>query len=574
MKRANFVVRDDTGAIKAGATVAVYKADTLDLATCYTDRAGTTGKPNPMTTNGAGRVDFCAPDGLYDILSTAAGMTDQWLRDVELSDLSAFMFDVTTFGAKGDGATDDTSAVQAAIDAASAYGPGAVFLPAGTYVCTHLLNETDVDILGEGKDVTIIDITTTTTHGLEWSGAGAGENLPGSKLENLTIRRKSGVGNMGANRHGLYITRKILASNVTVEDFAGATTDGIHMAYVNTTTESPYFSRMDSVWSRSNGRHGLHITDNVNACTFVNCQFNSNGGDGVHHEWTGGSYPCYSNTFIGGQASYNTLNGYDLVNGTHVSIVGSYAENNTGTGVALGAGLTHSFIIMGAVAGNGTDFTTFDNNSVQVFEGGVSQKAISTSAQQINFGDNNNAEFNIRPAGALSYDDGSGTQMAVYLEATGSAAGLYWRVITGGKGGFGLPTRATPATDPVLHVHGETYFNTGDESLFVGRTGAWACLLDGHIASFGDGNATPSVVRGRLFKTANTGATTITMFNDGFAGQEISVLVDANTTIAMNGGTGANIYGNNGADWTPGAGGGKLDAWFDGTNWYCTVQNH
>ena len=43
-------------------------------------------------------------------------------------------FNVRSFGAKGDGTTDDSKAVQAALDAARTAGGGVVFIPAGTYV--------------------------------------------------------------------------------------------------------------------------------------------------------------------------------------------------------------------------------------------------------------------------------------------------------------------------------------------------------------------------------------------------------------------------------------------------------
>jgi polygalacturonase len=42
-------------------------------------------------------------------------------------------YDVRDFGAKGDGRTIDTAAINAAIDAAAAAGGGTVYLPAGTY---------------------------------------------------------------------------------------------------------------------------------------------------------------------------------------------------------------------------------------------------------------------------------------------------------------------------------------------------------------------------------------------------------------------------------------------------------
>jgi polygalacturonase len=43
------------------------------------------------------------------------------------------MFDVTDFGAMGDGITDDTAAVQTAINAAMETGGGTVYFPDGDY---------------------------------------------------------------------------------------------------------------------------------------------------------------------------------------------------------------------------------------------------------------------------------------------------------------------------------------------------------------------------------------------------------------------------------------------------------
>ncbi len=44
------------------------------------------------------------------------------------------IFNVQNFGAKGDGITDDTAAIQSAIDAAAAAGGGQVYMPTGTYI--------------------------------------------------------------------------------------------------------------------------------------------------------------------------------------------------------------------------------------------------------------------------------------------------------------------------------------------------------------------------------------------------------------------------------------------------------
>lgn len=52
-------------------------------------------------------------------------------------DKNGQVFNVKAYGAKGDGVTDDTAAIQAAINAVVALGSGVVFFPLGTYVCNN-----------------------------------------------------------------------------------------------------------------------------------------------------------------------------------------------------------------------------------------------------------------------------------------------------------------------------------------------------------------------------------------------------------------------------------------------------
>jgi polygalacturonase len=64
------------------------------------------------------------------------------------------VFDVTSFGAKGDGYTNDTVAINDAIQAASAAGGGTVVVPAGSYVSGSIHLRSDIELhLGPGATI-------------------------------------------------------------------------------------------------------------------------------------------------------------------------------------------------------------------------------------------------------------------------------------------------------------------------------------------------------------------------------------------------------------------------------------
>ena len=63
-------------------------------------------------------------------------------------------YDVRAFGAKGDGVTKDTAALQAAIDAAEAAGGGTVRIPAGRYLTGSLYLKDNIDLhIGTGAEL-------------------------------------------------------------------------------------------------------------------------------------------------------------------------------------------------------------------------------------------------------------------------------------------------------------------------------------------------------------------------------------------------------------------------------------
>ena len=75
------------------------------------------------------------------------------------------IFNVKTgYGAKGDNSTDDTAAIQSAINAAVANGGGVVFFPTGNYIVSSTLtvNQSNVSLIGSGPGKSIIKTTSAS----------------------------------------------------------------------------------------------------------------------------------------------------------------------------------------------------------------------------------------------------------------------------------------------------------------------------------------------------------------------------------------------------------------------------
>ena len=84
------------------------------------------------------------------------------------------------------------------------------------------------------------------------------------------------------------------------------------------------------------------------------------------------------------------------------------------------------------------------------------------------------------------------------------------------------------------------------------RTDFGGAIIEHSFAAFTDEDATPPVSAGNNFVTANTAATSITNFDLGIAGQEITIIFgDADTTIVHDV---AKIKLSGAANWNPAAG--------------------
>lgn len=100
------------------------------------------------------------------------------------------VFEVKAYGAVGDGATDDTSAVQAALTAAALVG-GPVYFPPGNYKITTALtlapgSTLSVQVVGAGRGTTTITQATAATDVFQW-GTTSAEACDACSIADLTL---------------------------------------------------------------------------------------------------------------------------------------------------------------------------------------------------------------------------------------------------------------------------------------------------------------------------------------------------------------------------------------------------
>ena len=109
------------------------------------------------------------------------------------------VYDVTAHGATGDGTTDDTAAVQAALDAADEEGGGVVYLPAGTYYTTYsLLYGSDLVVYGPAATIAFEpsheDATALVSKSFDGSVETSRVTIQGLTVESVDPEKGNGIG--------------------------------------------------------------------------------------------------------------------------------------------------------------------------------------------------------------------------------------------------------------------------------------------------------------------------------------------------------------------------------------------
>lgn len=161
----------------AAASVYVYQQGTTTpiTDTIYSANTGTGTLTNPLTADSEGVVEFWLErPQRVDLVVTKTGFTSVRVTvDVQPEQPETAVYLVDEFGAAGDNATDDTAAIQAAINACAAAGGGTVKLGPKQYKVSalDLTLKTNICFEGHGWGASALRPNTSNVHMVDVSGS-------------------------------------------------------------------------------------------------------------------------------------------------------------------------------------------------------------------------------------------------------------------------------------------------------------------------------------------------------------------------------------------------------------------
>lgn len=292
------------------------------------------------------------------------------------------IFNVQNFGAKGDGITDDTAAIQSAIDAAAAAGGGQVYMPTGTYIVSGgeepsdgcLMLKSNVYLYGDGMGATTVKVadgSDTKITGVIRSAYG--EETHDFGVSNLTIdgNRDHTTGKIDGWFNGYIPGQAGYDSNVTldsveIKDCSGYGFDPheqtVNMVIKNSVSHGNGLDGFvadflsDSTFENNvaydNDRHGFNVVTSTHDFTLTNNVAYNNGGNGIVVQRGSEDIPSPSNiTITGGEVYGNGAEGVLIKMSSEVTVSGVEIHDNASAGIRI-YGSNHVEIIDNTLSNN------------------------------------------------------------------------------------------------------------------------------------------------------------------------------------------------------------------------------
>jgi hypothetical protein len=291
-----------SGVAAAGSDLTFYAAETgSTLATLYAAATGATTVDNPYTIPAGGSVEFWVDDP--DLWVLPEGSTVR--EPVNIHRHDTVVYSVLDYGATGDGATDDTLAIQSAIDDVFDAMGGTVYFPQGEYILTSaLVLKAQVRLIGESQRNSII--TQTGTAPVISVDDDAPSSVWGNEIAFLKLQ-----GNLDDAATG-----DVFYSKDTYRGFEdcwfhdlfiqGCGRDAFHFEHTGDSSSGDWhqYLRFERIYMRDRnwdglasgvGRYGIYAYGTFSTNSIRDCKFYYCGSDCIHIEKNANSSCAVSN---------------------------------------------------------------------------------------------------------------------------------------------------------------------------------------------------------------------------------------------------------------------------------------
>ncbi|MEK4085144.1 glycosyl hydrolase family 28-related protein [Psychrobacillus sp. FSL K6-1415] len=158
-EKGNEVGYEGSSYVALGATLGNLPTNTAFWALRARKGQGDVNSVNGVLPDGTGDVTIMIPDPDLSGLATKTEL--QTLDDEVSAQLEDMIINVKSFGAKGDGVTDDTIFIQNAINFVNSKDGGVVLIPKGNYVVSQILLYENVTLMGVGREITTLTAKST-----------------------------------------------------------------------------------------------------------------------------------------------------------------------------------------------------------------------------------------------------------------------------------------------------------------------------------------------------------------------------------------------------------------------------
>ncbi len=244
--------------------------------------------------------------------------------------------DVRAFGAKCDGVTDDSAAIQAAEDSLP-YNGGTLFFPAGTCI-GHFTVKSNVHIMGSGIEATVLKLpngaNTDVINTQDFNNLTGTDSQRGAlrvTLENITLD-----GNKGNNSSGYCLKKYGAQWNIHDTVFRNGASGGMYAEW-GTYLGIPYGAdSMEDKWSNiwvhdNNGAYAIWMKGPHDS-VMTNSLIYANAGSGIFIDHSGSTFNGGGLTINDTHIWGNSTTGYGILSDTALRMNGDIVEGESGSG--------------------------------------------------------------------------------------------------------------------------------------------------------------------------------------------------------------------------------------------------